>query len=152
MLSQLYIKQDEECLVPLQNARKWVEATRCSWFINHLLQSWPKISGQIPTRNTSPVCPHAVLSSCIVYVQLISVAFNIALGGLPKIRNYSTAKLMTTGYRYPEQKCTLETPFSYLSQKILARFVGICKLDEIFFQVFDITFQTINNSWRNTKQ
>ena len=44
-------------------------------------------------------------------------------GGLPKIRNDGTTKLMTTGYRYPEHKCTLQALFSYLSQKILARIV-----------------------------
>ena len=32
---------------------------------------------------------------------------------------------MTTGYRYPEHKCTLQSLFSYLSQKILARIVAV---------------------------
>ena len=33
-------------------------------------------------------------------------------GGPPKIRNDGTTKLMTTGYRYPEHKCTLQSLFS----------------------------------------
>ena len=97
------------------------------------LQSWPKISGQIRKLNTKylPVPPppcNVVKLLCLCTVRLISVAFNIAWGrgGLPKIRNDGTTKLMTTGYRYPEHKCTLQALFSYLSQKILARIVGSC--------------------------
>ena len=59
-------------------------------------------------------------------------------GGLPKIRNDDTIKLMTTGYRYPEHKCTLQSLFSYLSQKILASIVDrISHLDGNGFH-FDI--------------
>ena len=45
-------------------------------------------------------------------------------GGLPNICNESTTLLKATGYRCPEHKCTLQTIFSYLSQKMLARIVG----------------------------
>ena len=57
------------------------------------------------------------------------MAFNSAWGkgggggGLPKIRNDGTTKFMTTGSRYSEHKCILQTLISYLSQKILARIV-----------------------------
>ena len=38
---------------------------------------------------------------------MISVTINVAWGGgLPKIHNDSTSKLMATGYRYPEHQCT----------------------------------------------
>ena len=78
------------------------------------LQSWPKILGQIPELDTkylpAPLPPcNVVKLLCLCTVQLISVAFNIAWGkeGLPNICNDGTAKLMATGYRYPEHKCTL---------------------------------------------
>ena len=45
-------------------------------------------------------------------------------GGLPNICNDSSTLLKATGYRCPEHKCTLQTVFLYLSQKILARMVG----------------------------
>ena len=39
-----------------------------------------------------------------------------------------------------------EVQMSFLKQP-----QGVWKLDETFFEVFDIASQTINNSWRNSK-
>lgn len=47
---------------------------------------------------------------------------------LSKIRNDSTTKLMETGYRYLEYKCSLATLFCYLSQNIMARIEGFVNL------------------------
>ena len=62
---------------------------------------------------------------------MISVAIKITWrrgggggGWLSKICSGGTTKLMVTGYRYPDHKHTLQTLFSYLPQKILARIVG----------------------------
>ena len=69
---------------------------------------------------------------------MIAVAINIVWGrerggwggggeGFQQFPNDSTTKLMATGYIYLEHKCTLQTPFSYLSQKILARVEDMAK-------------------------
>lgn len=57
--------------------------------------------------------------------------------GLTKIHSDGTTKLMETRYRYLEHKCTLQTLFSYLSHKMLARIIGFGlsvkgKLDAIY--------------------
>ena len=81
------------------------------------------------TQHEIPPRPPAPMQCCQVAVFMYSpIDFSgfqhcLGEGGLPKIRNDGTTKLMTTGYRYPEHKCTLQALFSYLSQKILARIV-----------------------------
>ena len=87
---------------------------------------------------------------------MILVAINNALArrGHAKIRNDSTAKLLATGYRYPEHKCTMQTPFSNLSQKIMARIIAVIKgvvstfRDSYEIQLFFITYslgKLVNN-------
>ena len=86
---------------------------------------------QNSTRNTSPPLPHppAPMQCCesavFMYSPIDFSGFQHCLGEgeLPKLRSDGTTKLMTTGYRYPEHKCTLQGLFSYLSKKILARIV-----------------------------
>ena len=51
-----------------------------------------------------------------------------ATGSFKKNRNDRTTKLMETGYRYPEYKCSLATLFCYLSQNIMARIEGFVYL------------------------
>ena len=81
------------------------------------------------TQHEIPPRPPAPRQCCQVAVFMYSpIDFSgfqhcLGEGGLPKIRNDGTTKLMTTDYRYPEHKCTLQSLFSYLSQKILARIV-----------------------------
>ena len=86
------------------------------------------------TQHEMPRRPQAMLSCCCVCVQSEKFQWLIPLptllgerggggGGVPKLRNDSATKLMATGYRYPEYKCTLTTLFWYLSQKLLARIV-----------------------------
>ena len=62
---------------------------------------------EIPPRSPAPrqCCQVAVF----MYSPIDFSGFQHCLGegGLPKIRNDGTTKLMTTGYRYPEHKCTL---------------------------------------------
>ena len=84
-----------------------------------IVQSWPKMLRRFrkSTRSQHEVPPrlppcNVVMLLCLCTVQMISVAINKqCLGkegrGLTKIRNDSTSKLMTTGYRYPGHKCTL---------------------------------------------
>ena len=60
-------------------------------------------------------------------------------GGGSKLRNDGTTKLMTTGYRYPEHKCTLQTLFSYLN-------IGQDCLKKWFCQKLIIFLEKINIS------
>ena len=95
-------------------------------------QSWPKISGQIPKLNTKylPAPRQCCQVAVFMYSPIDFSGFQHCLGegGLPKIRNDGTTKLKSTGYRYREHKCTLQSLFSYLSQKILARIVVLVDL------------------------
>ena len=59
---------------------------------------------------------------------MMSLAINITWGrgegGFPaEFATTAQPSLIATGYRYPKHKCTLQTPFSHLSRKILARIV-----------------------------
>ena len=76
--------------------------------------------GRFPKLNTKYL-PPAPMHCCHVAVFMDSPN---EFSRLSKFRNDSTSKLIPTGYRYPEYKCTLQTLFLYLSQKILARIVG----------------------------
>ena len=99
-----------DCKGPYNTSAHVVNITCLRIFYLHLeqrkiqisLQSWPKISGQIPKLNTKYL--PAPMQCCQVAVFMYSpIDFSgfqhcLGEGGLPKIRNDGTTKLMMTGY------------------------------------------------------
>ena len=99
------------------------------------LQSWPKIMGRFPKFSTKylaaapppPPTPHAMLSCCCVYAQsgLFQWLSTLLGGGLQNLAVTAPSSLIATGFSCPKHKHTLQTLFSYLSWKILARIVAL---------------------------